>query len=161
MAFDAFLEVDGVDGEATRKGFENKIEIQSFSFGAHNPTSIGSGGGAGSGKAQLSSFNVTKLTDSASPALFQACCSGKHFPNAKITLHKSGGEEALPYLTYEFDKVFVESINWGGMSGGDDRPTEELSLAFGKVEILYQPQAEQGSAAGAVSASWDQMAVSR
>lgn len=160
MAFDAFLEIDGVEGEATRDGFEKMIEIESFTFGAHNPTSIGSGGGAGSGKAQLSSFNVTKYTDSASPALFQACCSGKHFPNAKITFHKSGGDEPLPYLTYEFDKVFVESINWGGASGGDDRPTEQLSLAFGKVEILYQPQAEKGSAAGAVSASWDQMRVS-
>ncbi len=161
MAYDAFLEVDGVEGESKRKGFEGKIEITSFDFGVSNPASIGSGSGAGSGKAQLSSFVVTKATDAASPALFQACCEGKHFPNAKITFHKAGGEEALPYLTYEFDKVFVESLEWGGASGGDDRPAETLSLAFGRVEILYQPQAEAGSAAGAVSASWDQLAVSR
>lgn len=158
MAFDAFLKIDGVEGESNRAGFEDAIEITAFAFGASNPTSIGaSGGGAGAGKASLSTFNITKYSDAASPALFQACCEGKHFTNASITLHKAGGEEALPYLTYEFDKVFVESIDWSGGAGGDDRPTESLSLAFGKVEILYQPQAEAGSAAGAVSASWDQI----
>ncbi|TVP73637.1 MAG: type VI secretion system tube protein Hcp [Gemmatimonadales bacterium] len=161
MAFDAFLKIEGVEGESTRKGFEKMIEIESFSFGARNPTSIGSGGGGGAGKVSLSNFNVTKKSDAASPALFQACCSGKHFPKAEITLHKAGGEEALPYLTYSFEKVFIESIDWGGAGGSDDRPSEQVSLAFGKVEILYQPQSETGAAAGAVSASWDQMAVSR
>ncbi len=159
MAFDAFCELDGVEGESTREGFEKQIEIDSFSFGAQNPTSIGSGGGAGSGKAQLSRFVISKKTDAASPALFQACCTGKHFPGAKITLHKAGGDEALPYLTYEFDKIFVESIEWSGASGGDDRPAETVSFAFGKVEILYQAQAEAGAAAGTYSASWDQMKV--
>jgi type VI secretion system secreted protein Hcp len=160
MAFDAFLEIEGVEGESTRKGFEKMIQIDSFSFGAHNPTSIGSGGGGGAGKVSLSNFNITKVSDAASPGLFQACCTGKHFPKAKVTLHKAGGDESLPYLTYEFEKVFIENIDWGGASGGDDRPSENVSLAFGKVEILYQPQSEAGSAAGAVSASWDQMAVS-
>ena len=32
MAFDAFLKIDGVNGESTRKGFEKQIEIQSFSW---------------------------------------------------------------------------------------------------------------------------------
>lgn len=160
MAFDAFLELDGVEGESTRKGFEGQVEIESFQFGAHNPTSIGSGGGAGAGKAQLSRFVISKKTDASSTALFQACCTGKHFTTAKVTFHKAGGEEALPYLTYEFDKVFVESIDWSGASGGDDRPNESVALAFGKVEILYQSQAEAGAAAGTFSASWDVMAVS-
>jgi len=161
MAFDAFLELEGVEGESTRKGFEKKIELLSFQFGAHNPTSIGSGGGAGAGKVTLANFNIVKMTDSASPAIFQACCSGKHFDTAKITLHKAGGDEALPYLTYEFGTVYVENINWSGSSGGDDRPVENVSLAFGKISILYKAQAEAGAAAGTFSASWDQMAVTK
>lgn len=161
MAFDAFLKIEGVEGESTRDGFEDQIEVLSFSWGASNPTSIGAGGGGGAGKASLSSFNVMKISDKASPGLFQACCSGKHFPKATVTLHKAGGDEAVDYLTYEFEKVFVESIQWSGSSGGDDRPTESLSLAFGKVEITYTPQTETGAKGSPVVASWDQLRVSR
>jgi type VI secretion system secreted protein Hcp len=161
MAYDAFIKIDGVDGESTRKGFEKHIEILSFSWGASNPTTIGSGGGGGAGKVSLSSFNIMKVTDAASPGLFQACCTGKHFPKAKAVLHKAGGDEAVDYLVYEFEKVFVESIQWSGSSGGDDRPTESLSLAFGKVTITYTPQTETGAKGSPVVASWDAMAVSK
>jgi type VI secretion system secreted protein Hcp len=43
VAFDTFLKLDGLDGESTRAGFEKQIEIYSFSFGASNPTTVGSG----------------------------------------------------------------------------------------------------------------------
>ena len=39
--FDAFLELEGVDGESTRKGFEGMIELDSFDLGALNPSTIG------------------------------------------------------------------------------------------------------------------------
>lgn len=162
MAYDAFLSVDGVNGDSTRQGFEGQIEVTSFSWGAVNPVTMGPGGGSGAGKAELSTFNIAKYTDSASPALFQACASGKHFPNAKLTLHKAAGDDALDYLVYEFDHVYVESINWSGAAGtGDDTPQENLSLAFGKVTITYTPQSEAGEPGTPVVASWDQQAVSR
>jgi type VI secretion system secreted protein Hcp len=159
MAFDAFLKFDGVDGESTRKGFEKHIEIYSFSFGAANPTTIGAGGGGGAGKVSLGGFNVMKKTDGSSTALFQACCTGKHFPKAKVTLHKAGGDDAVDYLVYEFEKVFIESIQWSGSSGGDDSPAESLSLNFGKVTVTYTPQTESGAKGSPTVASWDQMKV--
>jgi type VI secretion system secreted protein Hcp len=93
MAFDAFLKIDGVDGEATRKGFEKQMEIQSFNWGASNPATIGAGGGGGGGgKVSLSTFNLTKKSDSASPLLFQSCCDGSHYAKAVVTLNKAGGK---------------------------------------------------------------------
>lgn len=159
MAMDAFLELDGVEGESTRKGFEGKIALINFSMGAHNPSSIGDGGGGGKNKVTLSPFNIMKQTDKASAALFQACCKGSHFPKAKVTLHKAGGEEALDFLVYEFEKVYIEDIQWSGSSGGDD-PMENISLAYGKVTITYTPQSETGAKGSPVVASWDQMLVS-
>ena len=161
MAFDAFLSVDGVEGESTRKGFEGQIELMSFGMGASNPTSIGPGAGRGTGKVSLQPFTCTKLTDAASPALFQACCTGKHFPKASVTLHRAGGEEAVDYLVFNFEKVYIEHIDWGGSSGGEDRPVENLSLAFGKVEITYTPQTETGAKGSPKVASWDQLQVSK
>ena len=37
MAFDTFIKLTGIDGEATAKGFEKQIVIYSFSWGASNP----------------------------------------------------------------------------------------------------------------------------
>jgi type VI secretion system secreted protein Hcp len=102
-----------------------------------------------------------KVTDAASPALFQACCAGKHFPKAKVVLHKAGGDAAVDYLVYEFEKCFVESIQWSGASGGDDRPMESVSLAFGKVTITYVAQSVTGAKGAPVVGSWDVMAVSK
>src|SRR5512138_3198017 len=129
MAFDAFIKFTGVDGESKRKGFEKQIEIYSFSWGASNPTTIGMGGGGGAGKVTISSFNLMKKTDITSPILFQACCSGDHFDKVVVTLNKAGGKAPVDFLKYEFDKVYVESIQWSGSGGGDDTPMESLSLA--------------------------------
>lgn len=161
MAFDAFLKIDGIDGESTRKDFEKQIEILSFSWGASNPATIGSAGaGGGAGKASLSSFNLMKISDAASPGIFQACCKGKHFDKAKVTLRKAGGEAPVDYLTYEFENVYIESVQWSGSSGGDDRPVESVSIAFGKVTITYTPQSDKGATASPVVASWDVQTVS-
>ncbi|TVR59958.1 MAG: type VI secretion system tube protein Hcp [Gemmatimonadales bacterium] len=156
MAYDAFLKIEGVEGESTRDKHEGEIEILSFSWGASNPTTIGSGTGAGAGRASLTSFNIMKKSDKASPKLFQNCCQGRHFPKATVVFRSSAGDNSLEYLKYEFEEVFVESVQWSGSSGGDDRPTESLSLAFGKVEVTYTPQTATGDPGAPVVASWDQ-----
>ena len=43
MAFDTYIKIDTVDGEATQANHEKWIEIYSFSWGASNPTTVGSG----------------------------------------------------------------------------------------------------------------------
>ena len=156
MAYDAFLKIEGVEGESTRDQHEGEIEILSFSWGVSNPTTIGSGTGGGSGRASLSSFNVMKKSDKASPKLFQHCAQGRHFAKATVVFRAAGGDNSLGYLKYEFEEVFVDSVQWSGSSGGDDRPTESLSLAFGKVEVTYTPQTATGDPGAPVVASWDQ-----
>lgn len=154
MAFDAFLKLDGVKGEATADGHKDEINILSFSWGVSN-TASHSGAGAGSGKASLSTFNIMKKTDAASASLFQSCCSGKHTPLATVVLRKAGGEKALEYLKYKFSDVLVTSVQWSGSSGGDDVPAESVSFAYSKVEIAYAPQDAKGHGMSPQVASWD------
>jgi type VI secretion system secreted protein Hcp len=164
MAFDTFIELPGVEGESTAKGMEKKIEIYSFSFGASNPTTIGSGAtGISAGKVSISSFNVMKKTEKSSPPLFSSCCNGKHFDTATVTCRKATGESGQKaFLVYTFSDVMVESIQWSGSSGGDDTPTESISFAFGKVAINYQQQDSKGGSVGnAVQASWDLTTVDK
>ena len=162
MAFDAYLKIDGVAGETLREGHKGEIPIFSFSWGASNPTSIGSSGGGGAGKVAISSFNFMKKTDAGSAALFQACCTGKHFPKAHVTLYKAGGDKAVDFLKYDFEEVFVENVQWSGSSGGDDTPMESVSFAFGRVEMTYNPQDAKGAKVGKpVIGSWDLRTVAK
>jgi type VI secretion system secreted protein Hcp len=165
MAFDAFVYFDGksssgleVKGESTDDTYKAKgaFEVYSFSLGASNPVTIGSSTeGSGGGKVSISSFSIMKKTDAASAALFRACCDGSHFTAAHVVLRKSGGKK-VEYLKYDFEEVFVESVQWSGSTGGDDTPTESLSIAFGKVNVTYTPQKADGTAISpAKEANWD------
>lgn len=148
MAWDAYLTVEGISGEAQRKGHEGQIEILAFSFGGSNPSSVGRGRGGGTGAVDLSAFNVTKKTDASSAEMFAQMCAGVHFPTAKLTLYKAGGAAPLPYLIYDFEEVFVDSIQWSGAEGGDNIPIENVSFSFGKVVITYTEQNPDGTAGG-------------
>lgn len=155
MSLEAFLKIEGIPGESRKEGHKDEIDVLSFSFGASNPTTVARGTGAGASQVSISSFNIMKATDLSSAPLFLRCAKGEHIPEATVTLRKAGGDNPLEYLTYKFSKVYVDSIQWSGSSGGDDVPTESLSLAFEKVEIAYSSQADKGTAAKTVGAGWD------
>lgn len=163
MAFDTYLKIEGVDGEATQSNHIGWIEIYSFSWGASNPTTVGSGAtGLSAGKVSVSSFNVMKKTEASSCKLFAACCNGTHFPTAHVELSKAAGEGGQQvFLKYDFTDVMVESVQWSGSTGGDDQPTESVSLAFLKVAVEYDKQADDGSMSAVGNASWDLSAVSK
>jgi len=159
MAFDTYLKIETVDGEATQAKHEKWIEIYSFSWGASNPTTVGPGsGGMSAGRVSVSSFNVMKKTEASSAKLFAACCAGQHFTKATVEMSKATGTsgEQQVFLKYVFTDVMVESIQWSGSTGGDDTPTESLSLAFAKVAINYSKQDKAtGAMSAAGDASWD------
>ena len=100
------------------------------------------GSGAGAGKVNVQDLSLTKYIDTASPPLMLACCNGKHFPEAKLTVRKAG-ETPLEYLVIKMTEVMVTSVSTGG-SGGEDRLTENVTLNFAKVEVTYTPQDAKG-----------------
>lgn len=157
MAFDTYVELTDIEGEATAENFEKKIEIFSFSWGASAPVNVGSGSaGISASKVSISSFNVMKKTDKASPKLFKACCTGDHITKMTVSMRKqtgTGGQDV--FLIYTFETVFVESIQWSGSSGGDDTPTESVSFAFGKVTVEYKTQDKTGKLVAGTPVVWD------
>jgi type VI secretion system secreted protein Hcp len=157
MAFDAYLHIDTIKGESQDSKHKGDMEIFNFSFGAHNPTTIGSAsGGGGGGRVSFGAFSFSKKTDASSPLLFQACASGQHIKDGLLTLRKAGGDTALEYLKFGFQEMFIESIQWAGSSGGDDTPMESCSFAYGVYTIDYQPQNAKGAKEGGeVHGGWN------
>jgi type VI secretion system secreted protein Hcp len=154
MAVEMFLDIAGVKGESQVKGFENKIDIFSMSFGASNPSQASTGSGSGAGKVSLSSVSIQKVVDAASPTLFRSCCSGAHFDTGKITIREAGGDAAVEYMVIDLKQVFVDSVSWGSASGGE-KPSESISLSAVELTITYTSQTAKGAGQKGESAGWN------
>ena len=154
MAADLFLKLDGIDGESQKDGHVNEIEIFSFSNGASNPSSVGMGTGSGAAKVELSSISFQKQTDKASPKLFLKCCDGTHIATGKLTCREAGGTSPVEYFTYDLEECFIDSVSWGGSSGGG-KPSESVSMSFKKVVVTYYPQNPDGSKGDKMVGGWD------
>jgi type VI secretion system secreted protein Hcp len=171
MAVDAFIwfkESDTgmlpVKGETKDDVYSKKdnpsFEIKDFSFGAENPTTIGSAtGGAGAGKVKFNEFTIKKTTDSASPAFFRNCAAGAHYKKVVLEMRKSGGDPqsaGKPFLTFYFETVFTTKIDWSGP--GDEGPEESITFVYGKLVVEYWPQKATGAQDNAkVTKGWNQI----
>jgi len=141
MAVDAFLKLDGIYGEVQGE-FEKWISIESFSWGMSQTGSTASGGGGGAGKVTVHDISISKQTDKASAALFQKCATGAHISTGSLYVRKAGGDASGAqgggiFLKIDLEDVLVSSVQFEGASQGDDRPSEDVTLNFAKIEFEY------------------------
>lgn len=153
MAVDMFLKINGIKGEAKDKTHKDTIDILAWSWGASNSGSAQMGGGSGAGKVNVQDLSFTKFIDKSSPELFYHCCSGKHIPDALLTVRKAG-DTPLEYLKITLGDVLVTSVSTGG-SGGEDKLTENVTLNFATVKVHYTEQDAKGGAASQPQSGWD------
>jgi len=139
MAFDAFLKIEGIEGESADRTHPGEIEISSFSWGVAN-TGGGSTGGGGTGKAVLQDFSFSMATSKASPNLMLACATGKHFPEAALTIRRGDFE----FMKIRLSDCLVSSYSLGGdnthSSEDPDSPHDSMSINFVKIDFLYTVQ---------------------
>jgi type VI secretion system secreted protein Hcp len=152
MATEMFLEIAEVPGESQKK--TNAIDIESWSFGAANPTTVSRGKGSAEGVVSVSEMTISKVLDKASTKLFNQCCAGKHFATATITCRESKGDATtmLDYLVIKLTQVFINNFSW---SSGGMKASESIALSFGKIEMTYKIQNADGSEAAGGDGAWD------
>jgi|SRR5579862_1448039 type VI secretion system secreted protein Hcp len=133
MAFDAFLKLDGIEGESTDQKHKGEIEVLSFSWGISNQTTIGSAtGGAGAGKASIHDFSIVKMIDQSSPLLFQKCCDGGAIASGLFTLVDRA--TGLGFYKVQFEQVFISSLQ-PAAAPGNGQPMEQLTFSFAMIDI--------------------------
>ena len=154
MASDMFLKIDGIKGESNDGKCKDQIDVLSFSWGAHQQSSMSGGGGGGAGKASVNELSITHMVDKASPNLLLHLMGGKHIKEALLTVRKAGGTP-LDYFKVTMKDLIISSVQHGGSNGGDGL-TEVVSLSFSEFKMEYQPQGKDGKAeGGAITAAWD------
>ena len=157
MPFDAFLKIDGVDGESNDSKHKGEIEILSYHWGVSQAISgtVSSSGTFSGQRADMTALAIVKSLDKASPKLAQGCAAGEHFKSATLTLSRAGGDKQ-PYMKYKLSDVLIENVSVGGASQGEGGvPTEEVGLRYGKIELEYTVVGTDGKAAGNVTGGWD------
>lgn len=143
MAVDMYIKIGDLKGESSDKVHKEEIDVLAWSWGMSNSGSAHMGGGQGAGKANVQDLSFTKFIDKSSTELQLACLNGKHFAKANLVVRKAG-EKPLEYLKIELTDLIVTSVSTGG-SGGEDRLTENVTLNFAKVNVLYQTQKKDGT----------------
>lgn len=153
MAQDAFLKIEGIQGESKDDKYKDWIEITSFSLGVVQPTSAtaSSSGGGSSERANFHDLMIIKEIDKASPKLNLYCAAGNHIKEVILDLCRAGGEK-LKYMQYKLSNVIISSIITNGTHG---IPTETLHFNYGKIEWTYtQQRRSDGLGGGNLATGW-------
>jgi hypothetical protein len=92
-------------------------------------TTASGGGGAGTGKAVVSPFEVLKTIDANSPDLFKDCVTGVHLLKVTITINAT---TTSPSKVFELEDVVISSYN---LSPSCETLLEDLRFDFTKIRI--------------------------
>jgi type VI secretion system secreted protein Hcp len=153
MASDIFAKIGDIKGESLDSKHKDEVEVLSFSWGVTNDAAIKSGGsGAGAGKASFHDFSFTHNIDKASPVLLRACATGTHLKEATIT-HRKAGKGQQEYLVIKMSDVIITGVSLGDSSGATG--SENVTMAFAKVDFEYKPQNPDGSLDAGIHFKYD------
>ena len=145
-AFDAFLKINGIDGESNDDVHKGEIVVESWAFGASAAVTTGSAARTTS-KACLSDLSLVKQVDKATPPLLGAAMLGAIIPKAVLTIRRKGTQQQ-EFLVVTMSDVIVTSVREGGSSS--DALYEQVTLSAGSMLVAYKAQAADGSLQPAV-----------
>jgi len=157
MSINAFIKFTGPDiaGSSTLKGHETHIELYNWGYACSQPAqSVRSSGGGGTiEKVRHMPFTFTKQLDTSSDDLLKMCWTGKHIEKAVFSAYRASGDagasqSGVKYLTIELETVIVQDFSISGSEG--IQPMENVSLNYGKITFIYDPQDQSGGAPGGV-----------
>ncbi len=158
MAVDFFLDLQGagIQGESVTKGFENQIQLLSFSWGGSQVSSVAGTGGSGAGKVDLADLSVMKHLDSASPLIYKNLAAGTHLQTATLSASKAGAGGtsggSVAFLKITLGELFVTSMQ---LSGSSELPTESVSFSYNTIKYEYSKQDDQGNLASTGAITYD------
>jgi type VI secretion system secreted protein Hcp len=154
MALNMYMSFfDDIPGESIDEKHPGEIEVLSYTWGASN-AAVTSGGGGRAGKVQVSAFHFTARSSRASPLLFKACASGKHFKKVVLSLARTVGDQAQDFIVWTLHNVLISAYQINAEQAGP-LPVDEVELSFEKVEVEYQLFDASGSPGEVVKAGWD------
>lgn len=151
-----FLDLDGIMGEALDEDHLDEIEVHGWDWGLKNNAPLNmKNKDDGTAHTTVNLLTINKVLDAASVSLVQYCAQGTHISKAYLSCRKNTGDRSglTDYFTIELSEVKVCSIGWPGKGAVEAEGVigEAIDLQFGKFEITYKKEAQEGQLYGAMS----------
>jgi len=149
------MNIPGIKGSSTAKGYQGWIELDSLEYGSVREIKliVGRAKNREMSLPKVGEFAITKEIDAATPKLIQASCSGNSMGPVVIHCCKTGKQGLKPYLKFILSNVMISYYDTGGTSG--HKLEENLGLNFTKVEVQFIGYASDGSVENPIAASYD------
>ena len=152
MAADIFAKLGDIKGESLDDKHKDEIEVLSYSWGVTHPVNVhGGGGGAPPGKATFRDLTITPRIDKASPSLMRACATGEHFKDGTIT-HRKAGKGQQEFLIIKMNDIIITGVTH---TRDTNETSENVTMAFAKVDLEYRPQKTDGSLDAGIHFKYD------
>jgi type VI secretion system secreted protein Hcp len=154
MAFDGFIQIDGIEGESTDAAHRGWMEITDYDLGLGQKasTTASSAGGASAERAGFSVFSFAKLLDQASPQLALACAAGTHIDTIVVELCRAGTDKQR-FMQYTFRNCLISKITTSSDTGF---PEDDVAFVYGQIQWTYTRQNRGGGqASGNNAAGWN------
>lgn len=142
-----YLKIDGIQGEATEKGYDNWIKIEAFTQSIEKEAPRQGNRGS---NAIFSTLNVSKVLDVSSVKIAEAVAKGLLYKNVEIACVKNG----MPFYSCALANVIMTSYSISGVSS--ERPFEEIAFSFETIKVTYsQISSKTGKEEGKVNYKFD------
>lgn len=144
-----------INGLSTTEGFENQIEVQSYSFAGVNPITISpSSSEFVSGRFEFNSVDcVLALDGKAYPVLLTKLATGGQLGEVILSGVSFAGENRRVFFKLEMKDTRIESISQQGTNG--DQPIVSVSFRPSSIRITTNHLNADGSESDPVVFTWN------
>ncbi|HKU17467.1 MAG TPA: type VI secretion system tube protein Hcp [Steroidobacteraceae bacterium] len=130
-ASDYLIQIEGIAGTSTLAGFEDYIEVESWSLGFVRNT--------------CQDLHFVKRMDAASADLTGAAMRGTFYPKVVLVARKQGGDSnGFVYLKLTLTNSVFSSFQSGGSNGSSQLPIEQVSAQPSSVKFEAFEQGPTG-----------------
>lgn len=148
-----YLQIDGIEGDATHEAHKNWTDISSLSWGVQRQmnTLAGASQNREGTEPSVGQVTLTKISDRSTPKLITEAATGRTGKTAKIHLVTTGSPGDT-YLDFILTNVLIAGYS---IESGGDRPVETITLDFTKIQTRYTPSDSTNTSQGPVISSYD------
>ena len=102
----------------------------------------------------IGAMSFSKVLDSSSPGLWQACAGNRKLGEATISVTRIQQDKQMNTIVYVLGDAMIEDINTSG-SSGNDLPQESFTINFTTITSTVTTQIADSTKKGVSPFGWD------
>lgn len=146
-----------IDGLSTMEGYNNQIEVASYSFSGNTPVTLGTGGNPTISRFVFSGVEcVLTLDGKAYPRLLIEQAAGRTLSEIILTGVNLNGETTREFFKLEMKNTFIETISQQGTNG--DQPIVNILFRPSSIRLTTNYLNADGSTSDPIVFQWNLVA---